>query len=79
MSELSVSVIMTDKKIFEGKVQEIVVPGQEGGMEIFPNHAPLLAALKKGKIVVKGESEEEFEIESGFIEVHNNVATILAR
>jgi len=80
MDKFSLSIITPEKKIFEGQVQEVLVPGEEGGMVIFSHHAPLLAALKKGKIIAKDSSvTEELEIESGFIEVNRKKTTILAR
>jgi len=80
MDKFSLSIITPEKKIFEGQVQEVFVPGEEGGMVIFSHHAPLLAALKKGKIIAKDSSAaQELEIESGFIEVNREKTTILAR
>jgi len=80
MSQFNLSIISPERKLYEGRVQEVFVPGQEGGMSILPRHAPLLAALRKGTIVVKNNnSSQEFEIESGFIEVNEKQATILAR
>ena len=80
MEQFSLSIITPEKKVFEGNVQEVFVPGQEGGMSILSRHAPLLAVLRKGTIVVKNNnSSQEFEIESGFIELNEKQATILAR
>ncbi len=80
MNKFNLSIITPEKKIFEGQVQEVFVPGKEGGMVIFSHHAPLLAALKKGKIIAKADAViQELEIESGFIEVNRKKTTILAR
>ena len=81
MNKFNLSIITPEKKIFEGQVQEVFVPGKEGGMVIFSHHAPLLAALKKGKIIAKAADTvtQELKIESGFIEVNRKKATILAR
>ena len=80
MDKFSLCIITPEKKIFEGQVQEVFVPGKEGGMVIFSHHAPLLAALKKGKIIAKADAViQELEIESGFIEVNRKKTTILAR
>ena len=80
MEQFSLLIISPERKLYEGQAQEVFVPGQEGGMLILSRHAPLLAALRKGTIVVKNNnSSQEFEIESGFIEVNEKQATILAR
>ena len=73
-------IISPQKKLFEGKVDSVSVPGEEGGMEILSHHAPLLAALSKGKVVITKEgAKESFEISRGFIEVSENSARVLVR
>jgi F-type H+-transporting ATPase subunit epsilon len=73
-------IISPQKKIFEGKVDSVNVPGEEGRLEILSHHAPLLAALTKGKIeTTKGGAKESFEISKGFIEASQNNARVLVR
>lgn len=80
MSQFNLFIITPDKKLYEGQAQAVSVPGQEGEMSILKRHAPLLAALKKGKVIVTdNSSRKEFEIESGVIEVDEKKVVILAR
>ena len=68
--KFQVNVISPDKILHQGEADEIHVPGEEGGMSILANHAPLLASLKKGDILlVDGSNMTEFPIPGGFIEV----------
>ena len=57
----------------------VVVPGVDGELGIWPNHAPLLAGLKPGVVTYKTASgTEKLVVSGGFIEISNNVISILA-
>jgi F-type H+-transporting ATPase subunit epsilon len=68
-----------DKEIFSGKASLVQLPGIDGLFEILENHAPLIAALSKGKIKVISENETLFfEINGGVVEVLKNKVRVLA-
>jgi F-type H+-transporting ATPase subunit epsilon len=68
--KFQVNVISPDKILYQGEADEIHVPGEEGGMSILANHAPVLASLKKGDILlVDGSHKTGFPVQAGFIEV----------
>ena len=68
------------RELFKGRANRITVSDTNGEMQILQNHAPLLSVLAKGDIVIEGDSGiSQFKILSGFIEVHDNKAIILAR
>ncbi|MEJ2593928.1 MAG: ATP synthase F1 subunit epsilon [bacterium] len=78
---MQVEIITPDKEIFKGEAILVQLPGIDGSFEILNNHAPLISALKDGKIKVKKtkESGDEFyDIKGGVIEVLNNKVLILA-
>ena len=78
---MNLEIITPDKTIYEGEAELVQLPGIDGSFEILNNHAPLISALKKGKIKLKKskESKEEFfEINGGVIEVLNNKVLVLA-
>ena len=78
---MNLEIITPDKTIYEGTADLVQLPGIDGSFEILNNHAPLISALKKGKIKVKKskESKDEFyEINGGVIEVLNNNVLVLA-
>lgn len=76
----TLSVVTQEKVIFEKEVISIIAPGTEGYLGVLTNHAPLITALKPGKLIVKtgDDHEEVFAISGGFLEVSENKATILA-
>ena len=80
MKEFKVSIYAPEKTIFEGDVLSLIVPAAEGYLGVLANHAPLIASLKQGKIIIKKNVQETITIASlgrGYIEVENNTATIL--
>ncbi len=75
-----VSILTPEKAVFSGKILSLTAPGQEGYLGILVNHAPLLTALRKGRLSLKKESGETVTWESlggGFLEVSRNKITLL--
>jgi F-type H+-transporting ATPase subunit epsilon len=74
------NVVTPEKVIFEDEVISIVAPGSEGYLGLLTDHAPLITALVPGKLTVKDRDGKErfFCVSGGFLEVSNNVATLLA-
>lgn len=72
-------ILTPERKLYTGEVYGIQLPGTDGSFEVLDRHAPLIAALGKGKMkVLKDKSHfEQFTIEGGFVEVLNNKATVL--
>jgi F-type H+-transporting ATPase subunit epsilon len=76
---MELEILSPEKKIFSGEVYGVQLPGIEGSFEILDKHAPLVAALGKGKIKVLQDknSHGAYAIESGFVEVLNNRVIVL--
>ena len=77
---MKLEIITPDKKLFEGNVKSLVVPGSEGQLGILNNHAPMIASLKKGIVKVTDEQAQvqKFEIKGGVVEVLKNNVIVLA-
>ena len=76
---LRVLVLTSQQRIFEGEAEQVTAPGGDGELTVLPRHAPLLTTLKLGemRVRVRGEDEGIF-VAGGFLEVNNNVVTVLA-
>ena len=78
---MNLEILTPERKLFSGDVYGVQLPGVEGSFELLERHAPLVAALKAGRVkVLKDRSYSPlafFEIQSGFVEVLNNSVTIL--
>lgn len=77
---MKLEIITPEKRLFEGPVKLVQVPGAKGSFEILNNHAPVISTLNRGKIKVIGENDstQYFDIVSGIVEVKANIITILA-
>lgn len=54
--------------LFEGEVNGVTVPGEEGELTILPSHAPIVTALKNGKVYAHtNDGGREFFIDKGFV------------
>lgn len=76
---MTLEILTPDKKVYEGDVTSVTVPGTAGSFEILNNHAPIISTLEDGKVIVRnGKSEERFIIKGGVIEVNDNKIILLA-
>ena len=76
---MNLEILTPERKIFSGDVYGVQLPGIDGMFEVLEKHAPIVSALKAGKLkILKDKSSNIFyTIQSGFVEVLNNRATVL--
>ena len=76
---MTLNILTPEKKIYEGDVYGIYLPGVQGYFEILDKHAPMVAALGEGemKILTDKTSSESYTIQGGFLEMNNNKAVVL--
>lgn len=68
-----------DKSVFTGETTLVQLPGIDGLFEILEHHAPLVAALQKGRIKIQDtdNNTQFFEINGGVAEVlHENILVL---
>lgn len=76
---LHVKIVTAQHTVFDGEAEMVIAPGSEGQLGILPRHAPLLTTLKLGELRVREQGTDEgIFIGGGFLEVNNNLVTILA-
>ena len=76
---MKVSVISPEKTVYDGEADSVIVPAWDGQLGIMKGHAPMLVLLGEGEMRVKeGASEERFLISGGFLQVVNDVVTVLS-
>ena len=72
-------ILTPDKKVFEGEIISVTLPGTMGSFEILNNHAPIISTLEDGKLVVRGSGKDDvFFIKGGVVEANNNQIMVLA-
>jgi len=76
---MKLEILTPEQKIYSGDVYGVQLPGISGLFEVLDKHAPLVSALKSGtlKILKDKNSTAQYTIQSGFVEVLNNSATVL--
>ena len=75
--------IVTPDKTLENNIQvdEVVIPGEEGEMDVFEGHAPLLGTLSLGILKYKKSGETNFKkvtVSWGYCEISPSGVNILA-
>jgi F-type H+-transporting ATPase subunit epsilon len=76
---MKLEIITPNQEIYNGEASLLQLPGIDGLFEILNLHAPLIAALKKGKIKVENQDNiQYFEINGGVVEVLKNKVLVLA-
>ena len=76
---MKLEIITPDKEIFTGEASLVQFPGIDGLFEVLENHAPLIAALKTGKIKMESQGQTQYvDINGGIVEVLQNKVLVLA-
>ena len=77
---LYVEIVTPDRSVFRGEAVAVRAPGVEGSFEVLHNHAPMIAAFDIGTMSIVPPSGERivYATSGGFLEVLNNVVTVLA-
>ncbi|MBX7247137.1 MAG: ATP synthase F1 subunit epsilon [Candidatus Sumerlaeaceae bacterium] len=77
--QFKLQVFTQEKKILDESVTSIQVPGEDGYLGVLADHAPLITTLGSGTLTVTRENQvKTMKVTGGFLEVVNNVATVLA-
>ena len=76
---MTLEILTPERKIFSGEVYGVKLPGISGSFELLDKHAPMVSALKAGKLKILKDknSNINYSIQSGFVEIINNVTTVL--
>lgn len=78
---MNLEILTPERKLFSDDVYGVQLPGITGLFEVLDRHAPLVSALKAGRLkVLKDKNQAHaifFDIQGGFVEVLNNKVTVL--
>ena len=73
---MNIEIITPDKKVFSGDANLVTLPGKDGSFQVLNDHAPLVATLGKGNLVI--DNKQTFTIDGGTVEVLKNKILVLA-
>lgn len=77
---MKIDIVTPDNTIYQGEISLAQFPGLDGSFEVLNNHAPMIAALKKGRIKVIDSKKKTlyFDVKGGVVEVLKNNIQVLA-
>ncbi len=77
---LTVEIVTAERVVrVEEGVDVLIAPGSEGQLAILPKHAALMTTLGPGSLIFRrGQTESDFVVTGGFMEVRDDRVTVLA-
>ena len=79
MATFHFDLVSPEKLAFSGEVDQVDVPGVEGDFGVLAGHAPVVAAIRPGILVVmSGGTQQKIIVLGGLAEVSDKGLTVLA-
>jgi F-type H+-transporting ATPase subunit epsilon len=81
LADFDVRVVTPDGEVFSGRTTSVVVPGVDGYFGVWRGHAPLIAGMDIGMVLIMGAEDRVVHIiavSGGFVEVKGGSVTLLA-
>jgi F-type H+-transporting ATPase subunit epsilon len=77
---MKIEIVTPDKKVYEGDIKSVRVPGKKGSFQVLKDHAPIVSTLEDGPVIIIDSEGKEtiLEINGGVIEVKANKIILLA-
>jgi F-type H+-transporting ATPase subunit epsilon len=77
---MKIEIVTPDKKIYDGEIKSVRVPGKKGSFQVLKDHAPIVSTLDAGLVMIVDQENNEinYEIGGGVIEVKANKIILLA-
>jgi F-type H+-transporting ATPase subunit epsilon len=77
---MKIEIITPDRKVYEGEIKSVRVPGKKGSFQVLKDHAPIVSTLDKGPVIIIDQNDKEilYEVDGGVIEVKMNRIILLA-
>ena len=72
--------VSPERKLVSGEAVSVQIPGADGDFTAMKDHAPVVATLRPGILVVEtGSGTEEYAVTGGFAQVTADGTTAIAR
>ena len=78
-SKFELTIISAESKVFEGEVENVLVPGMIGDFLVLFNHAPCISSIRPGFLEFSEETskKQRYFVSGGIVEVINNMVSVL--
>ncbi|MEZ0295871.1 MAG: ATP synthase F1 subunit epsilon [Candidatus Methylacidiphilales bacterium] len=78
MATLHLHIVTPDKPIFDDQVESVVLPANDGEMEVLPQHTALVTQIVPGELRYRtGSVEKSLAVGAGFVEITNTYVKVL--
>lgn len=78
MAKINCVVVTPEETLLDEQCEFVVVPLHDGELGIAPGHSPLIGRLGYGELRLRtGGQTQRYYVDGGFVQVLNNVVTIL--
>lgn len=78
MKKLQLSVVSPEKRLFDGEVSIVRLPGMAGAFSVLPGHASIVSSLAAG--VISYDTPEgarhRLSVKGGFVELSGGVLSV---
>ena len=77
--KIELSVISAESKVFEGEVENVLVPGMIGDFLVLSDHAACISSIRPGFLEFSDSAskKQRYFVSGGIIEVDNNKVSVL--
>ena len=80
MKSFKVNIVTPERVVWEADAVSVTLPGSEGYLGIWANHAPLVTGLTPGEVTIRLDEAGNthlFACSGGFVEVSHNTVNIM--
>jgi F-type H+-transporting ATPase subunit epsilon len=80
INKFELTIISAERKVFDGEVENVLVPGMIGDFLVLSNHAPCISSIRPGFLEFSegtSQKKKRYFVSGGIIEVINNVVSVL--
>ncbi len=76
---IDTKIISPDQEIYNGSIEMVVLPGEEGDFAAMFEHAPLITFLRTGKIQVFETDKDSiiYFVSGGFVKIEDNSCVVM--
>ena len=77
--KIELSVISAESKVFEGEVENVLVPGMIGDFLVLSDHSDCISSIRPGFLEFSDETskKQKYFVSGGIVEVTNNMVSVL--
>ena len=75
---ITLKIFTPDGILYDDEVESVTLSSPKGPFTVLIHHAPIISSLVKGKIEYKVDDDNTsmIDVNSGFVEVKNNIVTV---